>query len=61
MPVVTIQLFEGRTVEQKREIAKAITDTLVTVGKTTPDAVHIVFQEIARHNWAHAGKLASES
>jgi 4-oxalocrotonate tautomerase len=61
MPVVTIQLFEGRTVEQKRAIAKAITDALVNIGKTTPDQVHIVFQEIARHNWAHAGKLASES
>ena len=26
MPTINIQLFEGRTVEQKRELAKAITE-----------------------------------
>ena len=26
MPLITVQLFEGRTVEQKREYAKALTE-----------------------------------
>ncbi|MBI3965681.1 MAG: tautomerase family protein [Chloroflexi bacterium] len=60
MPVVTIQLFEGRTAEQKREMAKAITDALVNIGKTTPDQVHIVFQDVPKSNWAHEGIIASE-
>ncbi|KKK74646.1 hypothetical protein LCGC14_2881680, partial [marine sediment metagenome] len=32
MPVIEIKLWEGRTREQKAEIAKRITDTVVEVG-----------------------------
>jgi 4-oxalocrotonate tautomerase family enzyme len=29
MPIVTIRAFEGRTVEQKRKLAKDITDVVM--------------------------------
>lgn len=61
MPVVTIQMYEGRTVEQKRELVAAITDAVVRIAKTTPDATEVIIQDIPRHNWAKAGKLASDS
>jgi 4-oxalocrotonate tautomerase len=61
MPVVTIQMYEGRTVEQKRELAKAMTKAMVDIAKTTPDQVHVIFQDIPRTNWAQDGKLASDA
>jgi 4-oxalocrotonate tautomerase len=60
MPLVTIHMYEGRTVEQKRELAEAITEAVVRIAKTTADATEIVIIDVPRHNWAKAGKLASD-
>lgn len=59
MPVVTIQMFEGRTIEQKKKVVEGITAVMVGIG-CQPEAVHVVIYDIPRHNWADAGKLASE-
>jgi 4-oxalocrotonate tautomerase len=61
MPNITIQWYAGRTDQQKRELVTAITDALVRIGKTTPDQVHIVFQDIEKSNWGNNGKLASDT
>ena len=61
MPLVTVHMFEGRTVEQKRELVAAITEAVVRIAKTTPEATTIVIQDVPRHNWANSGKLASDS
>ena len=60
MPNITIQWYAGRTQQQKRELTAAITDAVVTIGKTSPDQVHIVFQDVEKSNWGHNGKLASD-
>jgi 4-oxalocrotonate tautomerase len=61
MPNVTIQWYAGRTVEQKRALVAAITEALVRIAKTTPDQVHIVFQDIDRSSWGWNGRLASDA
>ncbi len=61
MPNITIQWYAGRTPEQKRQIMAAITDAMVKLGKSTPDQVHIVFQDVEKSNWGWKGKLASDS
>lgn len=60
MPVVTVQLFEGRTLEQKRRLVKAITDAMVEHAAARPDALHVVLQEIPKDNWGRAGVLGSD-
>ncbi len=60
MPNVTIQWYTGRSQEQKRQITAAITDAMVKIAKTTPDQVHIVFQDVEKSNWGWNGKLASD-
>jgi 4-oxalocrotonate tautomerase len=57
MPVVTIEWYEGRTPEQKREIAEKLTQLLVDVGKTSADQVWIRFVDSAKSDWAMAGEL----
>ncbi|MBI3971774.1 MAG: 4-oxalocrotonate tautomerase family protein [Chloroflexi bacterium] len=57
MPHVTVQLLEGRTTEQKRAAAKAITDALVeTIGAPRESTV-VVFQDIPRDSWSRGGTL----
>ena len=58
MPIVTIELIEGRTVDQKREMAKKITDVIKEVAKVKEDAVEIIFHDMKKKNYSKAGKLA---
>jgi 4-oxalocrotonate tautomerase len=60
MPNITIQWYAGRTPDQKRQLVAAITEAMVKIGKTTPDQVHIVFEDVERTNWGVAGRLASD-
>jgi len=60
MPIVRIEMFPGRTHSQKAELARVITEAMVTIAHTTPDAVIITFDDIAKDNWAQSGTLASD-
>jgi 4-oxalocrotonate tautomerase len=60
MPLITVQLFEGRTIEQKRELVEAITEAVVRIAKTTPEATQVIITDVPKHHWATAGKLASD-
>ncbi len=60
MPNITIQWYAGRTIEQKRELTRAITEAVVKIGKTNPDQVHIVFQDVEKSDWGWNGRLASD-
>jgi 4-oxalocrotonate tautomerase len=61
MPMIRIEMFPGRTAEQKRNFAKAITESFVATCGGTPQSVQIVFQDVEKGNWATAGKLASDA
>jgi 4-oxalocrotonate tautomerase len=54
-------MWPGRTAAQKRELARVITDAMVSIAQTTEDATIVIFQDVARENWAQGGKLASEA
>lgn len=60
MPTLRVELFEGRSVEQKRALAKALTDACVDTLGGSADGVDVVFFEVARHNWATGGSLWSD-
>ena len=55
MPTIRVELFAGRTTEQKRALAKEITAACVKVLGGSPDSVDILFYDIARHDWATGG------
>jgi 4-oxalocrotonate tautomerase len=54
-------MWPGRTYAQKQDLAKAITDAVVRIANTTPEATIIIFDDVAKENWAQAGVLASET
>lgn len=60
MPAIHVELFEGRTVDQKRALAQALTDAVVKTLGGSPEAVDIVFRDVARHDWATGGRLWSD-
>jgi 4-oxalocrotonate tautomerase len=60
MPMIRVELLEGRTVEQKREFAEVVTREAVRILRCTPDVVDIVFVPVAREDWAIGGRLTSD-
>jgi 4-oxalocrotonate tautomerase len=57
MPLVDITLFDGRSDEQKTEIARLISRALIDVGDAHPDSVHIIFRDVDRSNWKKSAEL----
>jgi 4-oxalocrotonate tautomerase len=60
MPVVTVQMWSGRTTEQKRKLVRAITDAMVTHADCKPDHLHVIIQDVPKDSWARGGVLGSE-
>ena len=60
MPVITVQMLQGRAVEQKRALAKELTEAMTRTLGTKPESIYVVIQEVPRENWASAGKLMSD-
>ncbi|WP_439814885.1 2-hydroxymuconate tautomerase [Zavarzinia sp. CC-PAN008] len=60
MPMIRVEMYPGRTQDQKRALVKALTDAFVATAGATPDAVQVVLTEVAPSDWAVAGILASD-
>ncbi len=60
MPIVKVEMWPGRTQEQKAELARAITEAVVNIARTSADDTIVIFQDVARENWAKGGVMASE-
>jgi 4-oxalocrotonate tautomerase len=60
MPVVRVEMWVGRTHAQKQELVRVITEAMVNIAHTTPEATIIIFEDIAKEDWAQSGSLASD-
>jgi len=60
MPILRVSLWQGRSKEEKAELAQALTDTMVNVAKVPAEAVTIMFEELPKENWATKGVLHTE-
>ena len=60
MPLVTIKIFEGRTIEQKRGLVKDVTEAIVQNIGCQPATVHISIVDLKKENLAQGGKLFSD-
>jgi len=61
MPTINVQMFEGRTLEQKRAFVKAVTEAAVSTLQCSPQSVDIIIQEVKKEDWATAGTLWSDA
>ena len=59
MPVVIVEMWEGRTIEQKKQLVEGIASSFAKIG-TPPEAVQIILKDNSKGNWAIGDKLASE-
>ena len=60
MPVIHVEMFKGRNQDTKRELARELTEAFTRVCGGNADAIHIVFQDVEKHDWARGGELMSD-
>jgi 4-oxalocrotonate tautomerase len=61
MPTLRVEMFAGRTLEQKRALARELTDATVRALGVPASAVEVLFYDIEKHDWAVGGALCSEA
>ncbi|WP_330348266.1 tautomerase family protein [Streptomyces sp. NBC_00582] len=60
MPLVDVTWYEGRSHEQKEELARAICEAFVEIGDARPDTVHVIFRDIDPAQWFKSAGLLEE-
>lgn len=60
MPILRIEMLEGRTPAQKQELAEVLSRETARITGCSLAAITIVFDDIKRDNWAVAGRLFSQ-
>lgn len=60
MPTIRVELMEGRTPEQKKNLAQALTQAVVDTLGSKPEAVDVLLFDIKPGDWATGGQLWSE-
>ncbi|PAQ14192.1 4-oxalocrotonate tautomerase [Bacillaceae bacterium SAOS 7] len=57
MPIITVQLAKGRTIEQKQSFVEVVTKEAARKLNVKEEWVTVIFEEYDRENWASDGQL----
>lgn len=60
MPFVNIQILEGHPQARKDEIARRVTAAIAEVAELPPEAIWIVFEDVAGDDWFVGAERVSE-
>ncbi len=60
MPIVNIAILKGRTLEQKKELVKSVTEAVAKSVDVAPEKIWIRIDEMDKENFATAGTLQSD-
>lgn len=57
MPVVRVAWFDGKSADEKAQVAQEITDSIVRNTGTDASHVYVLFEDVKMSDWAGSGKL----
>ncbi|KKB74216.1 MULTISPECIES: 2-hydroxymuconate tautomerase [Bacillus] len=60
MPYVTVQMLEGRTDEQKRNLVEKVTEAVSETTGAPKERVAVIIEELKKENYGVAGKRMSD-
>lgn len=52
MPIIRVEMFKGRTPDQKKAIARELVEGFIRAAGGKPDAFHVLFTEVDKQDWA---------
>jgi 4-oxalocrotonate tautomerase len=60
MPIVTVQMLEGRTDEQKRALVEEVTTAVSGTIEAPKERISVVIEEMKPENFGQSGVRASD-
>ncbi|MDF1671067.1 MAG: 4-oxalocrotonate tautomerase [Roseovarius sp.] len=60
MPMIRVEMFAGRTADQKRALVKELTEAFVRAAGGNPQSVQVVLSDVEKSDWAAGGQLYSD-
>lgn len=61
MPFVTIDLFEGRSDEQKAQLAREVTEVVSRVAGAPKEAIHIFINDMPEGSYFPQGEVKTKN
>ena len=59
MPVIRVEMFK-RTQEQKRDLARELTEAFIRTCGGNKDAIKILITEVDKNNWASGAVITAD-
>jgi len=56
MPVVQIDMLEGRRPEQKKKLIEEVTRVFCEALGCKPEVVHVIIRDMPEENWGSGGR-----
>lgn len=60
MPIIRVEMFKGRSVDQKRALARALTRAMVDTVGARAEAVEVLITDVDKSDWAFGGELGCD-
>lgn len=60
VPIIRIEMFEGRTLDQKRELVAVLSRETARIAGCSIDSISVVIEDVKKENWGFGGQLCSE-
>lgn len=61
MPIIRIEMLEGRSVAQKQELVEVLSRETARITGCSLDVITVVLEDVKRENWGVAGRLLSQN
>ena len=60
MPVIRVEILQGRSVEQKRELVDVLARETARIINCNEDSIYVVIDEYHKDNWSVGRQLCSD-
>ena len=60
MPLIRVEMWEGRSLDQKRELVETLTRDMAQIAQCSEDSVYVIIEDVKKENWGAGGQLCSD-
>lgn len=60
MPVIRVEMWEGRSTDQKRELVEVISKETARIIGCDIASIYVIIDDVKKENWGAGGLLCSE-
>ena len=60
MPIIRVEMFAGRSRDQKRELVQNLTDGFAKACGGKPEAIHVIITDVNKEDWGSGGQLCCD-